>query len=139
MFIQVNNRNRNKGKTEPSTTNNQTSPSALSNRHVVSEKQPVLTTSNSDSSSITNKNESNVEPTIENEETIEICQLLPKNENLYTVNDNWWKQALNKQQTFSINDIGEWPEREQDEQYIVQIKHIIPVKKAHQEQNDNEL
>jgi len=81
-----------------------------------------------------NKNELDIEPivqsnsSIENQEPIELCQLLPTNENRYTSNDNWWKHALNKQQTFSINDIGEWPEREEDEQYIVQVKRIIPVK-----------
>ncbi len=136
VFIQVNNRNRNKGKTE-------TSPSALSNRNVVSEKRPIVTTTNdnnSSSSSSINKNESDdVAPSIQNQEPIEICQLLPTSENRYTSNDNWWKQALNKQQTFSIDDIGEWPERDQDEQYTVQIKRIIPFKKVNQEQDNNEL
>ncbi|CAF4437113.1 unnamed protein product, partial [Adineta steineri] len=56
------------------------------------------------------------------------CQLLPTGENRYTASDNWWKQALNKQQNFSINDIGDWPEREQDEQYIVNVTRIVPVK-----------
>jgi len=138
---QVNNRNRNKGKTETSSTNNQTSPSALLNRNVVSEKRPVVTTSNGNISSTTNKNEFDIEPTIpsiQNQEPIEICQLLPTNANRYTDNDNWWKQALNKQQTFSVEDIGEWPEREQDEQYTVQIKRIIPVKKVNEEQDDYE-
>ncbi|CAF0898115.1 unnamed protein product [Rotaria sordida] len=144
---QVNHRNRNKGKTELSNTNNQT----LSNHNVTSEQRSIPTISNSNILSSINNNELNVETTttttplinnsissIENLEPIEICQLLPTNENLYTSNDNWWKQALNKQQTFSIDDIGEWPEREQDEQYIVQIKRIIPVKKLNEKQNSDE-
>ena len=108
---QINNRNRNKVKTE-------TLPSSLS------EKRSKNT-------------ESDSEPTsspIETFEPIEICQLLPTNENPYTSNDKWWKQPFNPQQTFSVDDIGEWPEREQDEQYTVQIKRIIPVKKSNQQQ-----
>jgi hypothetical protein len=42
-------------------------------------------------------------------------------------------------QTFSIDDIGEWPEREQDYQYIVQIKQIIPAKKLNEKQTSDEL
>ncbi|CAF2451531.1 unnamed protein product [Rotaria sp. Silwood2] len=142
---QVNHRNRNKGKTEPSNTNNQ----PLSNHNVVSEQRSMPTISNSNISSSINNNELNVETTpplidnsissIENSEPIEICQLLPTTENLYTSNDNWWKQALNKQQTFSIDDIGEWPEHEQDEQYIVQIKRIIPIKKLNEKQNSDDV
>ncbi|CAF4597359.1 unnamed protein product [Rotaria sp. Silwood1] len=137
---QVNHRNRNKGKNETSNINNQ----PLSNNYnVVSEQL-----SNSNTSSSINNNELYIETTtslindltssIEDPEPIEICQLLPTNENLYTSNDNWWKQALNKQQTFSIDDIGEWPEREQDEQYIVQIKRIIPVKKLNEKQKSDD-
>ncbi len=103
VFIQVNNRHQNKGKTETFSSNDSTL-------------------------SATNKNEFDVEPTMANQEPIEICQLLPTNENRYTADDHWWKQALNKQPTFSVDDIGEWPEREQDEQYVVNVKRIIPVK-----------
>jgi hypothetical protein len=134
---QVNNRNKNKGKNE--TSNNQESPSgsSSSNRKNASEKRSAGTTSTNNVSSSTNKTEVDVElpvtsnlptpPPAQIQEPIEICQLLPTGENRYTANDNWWKQALNKQQTFSIDDIGEWPERDQDEQYTVQ-KRIIPVK-----------
>jgi hypothetical protein len=137
---QVNNRNRNKGKNETSTTTNQElSPPTPSNRKAKSEKQTTPTTSTGNtSSSSTNKNESDVEPTVTSnppvppspqiEESIEICQLFPTSENRYTASDDWWKQALNKQQTFSVDDIGEWPEREQDEKYVVNVKRIIPVK-----------
>jgi hypothetical protein len=136
---QVNNRNKNKGKNETSNTNNQESPSgsSSSNRKNASEKRVAGTTSTNNVSSSTNKTEVDVElpvtsnlptpPPAQIQEPIEICQLLPTGENRYTANDNWWKQALNKQQTFSIDDIGEWPERDQDEQYTVQ-KRIIPVK-----------
>jgi hypothetical protein len=137
---QVNNR-KNKGKNETSNTNNQESPSApsSSNRKNASEKRSaVAATSTNNVSSSNNKTEVDVEPpvtsnlptppsTAQIQEPIEICQLLPTSENRYTANDNWWKQALNKQQTFSVDDIGEWPERDQDEQYTVQ-KRIIPVK-----------
>ena len=34
----------------------------------------------------------------------------------------WWKNII------SVDDIGEWPEREQDEKYVVNVKRIIPVK-----------
>ncbi|CAF3803819.1 unnamed protein product, partial [Adineta steineri] len=134
---QVGNRNRNKGKTE-------SSPSALSNRKNVSEKRSIPTTSNTNttsSSSLTNKTDLDIEPTIPStkpvkiQEPIEICQLLPTSENRYTANDSWWKETLNKQQTFSVNDIGDWPEREQDEQYIVKVQRIIPVN----HRNDDEL
>ena len=64
------------------------------------------------------------------QEPIEVCQLLPTRESPYTASDDWWKQALNKQQTFSVDDIGEWPEREQDEQYVIQIERIVPTKSA---------
>jgi hypothetical protein len=136
---QVNNRNKNKGKNETSNNNNQESPSgsSSSNRKNASEKRVAGTTSTNNVSSSTNKTEVDVElpvtsnlptpPPAQIQEPIEICQLLPTGENRYTANDNWWKQALNKQQTFSIDDIGEWPERDQDEQYTVQ-KRIIPVK-----------
>ncbi len=133
---QVNNRNRNKGKNETSNTNNQeSSPTSSSKRKTASEKQTAPTPT---ASSSTNKNEFDVEttgtsnvfvpPPPKIQEPIEICQLLPTSENRYTANDNWWKQTLNKQPTFSIDDIGEWPEREQDEQYIVNVKRIIPIK-----------
>jgi hypothetical protein len=138
---QVNSRNRNKGKNETSNTTNQelsTLPPSTSNRKGTSEKRTAPTASPNNTSSSTNKNEVDVEPTVTTntsvppspqiQEPIEICQLLPANENRYTANDDWWKQALNKQPTFSVNDIGEWPEREQDEQYVVNVKRIIPVK-----------
>jgi len=35
---------------------------------------------------------------------------------------------LNKQPSFSVNDIGEWPERDQDEQYIVKVERIVPLR-----------
>lgn len=135
---QVNNRNRNKGKTEILKTNNQTS----SNRNVGSEKQS--TTNNNNTSSVPTKTESNVEPTtitppVKIQEPIEIYQLLPQNENRYKSDDKWWKQALNQKQTFSVNDIGDWPERDQDEQYTVQVKRIVPAKQVNDEQNENEL
>jgi hypothetical protein len=136
---QVNNRNKNKGKNE--TSNNQESPSATSssNRKNASEKRSAVTattTSTNNVSSSANKAEVDVElpvtsdlptPPPQVQEPIEICQLLPTGENRYTASDNWWKQPINKQQTFSVDDIGEWPERDQDEQYTVQ-KRIIPVK-----------
>ncbi|CAF3627632.1 unnamed protein product [Rotaria sp. Silwood1] len=139
---QVSNRNRNKPKTE---TLKQESPpaSTSSNRKTTTEKR---TTPTNNPSSLINKNESDVETTVTSntpvqppptQEPIEICQLLPTSENRYTANDDWWKQALNKQQTFSIDDIGEWPEREQDEQYIVQVKRIIPIKTALSEKDIN--
>ncbi|CAF2071341.1 unnamed protein product [Rotaria magnacalcarata] len=135
---QINNRNRNKPKSETSNPNNQESsprPSS-SNRKKAQEKR--TTSINNTLASATNKNEFEVEtiipsnisvlPTPQIQEPIEICQLLPINENRYTTNDTWWKQALNKQPTFSIDDIGEWPEREQDEEYVVQVKRIVPTK-----------
>ena len=61
-------------------------------------------------------------------EPIEICQLLPTKENPYTASDDWWKHALSKPQTFSVEDIGEWPERETDEQYVVNVKSFVPAK-----------
>lgn len=113
---QVSNRNRNKDKIE----------SAPLNRKTTSEKPAAV------APTTTNENESN---NIVNrpEEPIEICQLLPKNESRYTANDNWWKQPLNNQQTFSVDDIVEWPEYEQDEQYVVQIKRIQPNRKLSQD------
>ncbi len=42
-------------------------------------------------------------------------------------------------QTFSIDDLGEWSECEQDEQYIVQKTWIVPVKKSNEQHDDNEL
>ena len=108
LFDQVNNRNRNKNKVE----------SSPSNRKTTTENAPVVAAV----ATTTNENELNDEP-------IEICQLLPKNENRYTASDKWWKQPLNNQQTFSVDDIGEWPEDEQDEQYIVQVKRIQPTRK----------
>lgn len=144
---QVNNRNRNKGKNETSNTNNQEvsqpqTSSSSSNRKNASEKRvpPQATLSSStgnvsstnkienDDESVVTSNTPNPLPPVQNQEPIEICELLPTSENRYTASDNWWKQALNKQQTFSIADIGDWPEREQDEQYTVQIKRIVPTK-----------
>lgn len=144
---QVNNRNRNKGKTENSNVNTQeASPPTTSNRKTASDNKRAAPASTSNTSSaVNNKTELDVDlpepsavPTAAattttppvatpTPEPIEVCQLLPAGEDRYTSNDNWWKQALNKQQTFSIADIGEWPEREQDEQYTVQ-KRLIPVK-----------
>ncbi len=109
----------------------------------MSEKRSIPTISNGNTSSSIHKTELDVETIIPSnnviqvQEPIEIYQLFPTNENRYTANDNWWKQPLNKQQTFSIDDIGEWPAHEQDEQYIVQVKRIIPIKKIHEEQNDD--
>lgn len=141
---QINSRNRNKVKNETLNSTNQESvtlPAQIqsvssSNRKTTSEKRTAV--GNDVSSSITNKNESDAEPTVasntvvqsapQEQEPIEICQLLPMHENRYTANDDWWKQALNKQQTFTVDDIGEWPEREYDEQYVVQVKRIIPTK-----------
>ena len=140
---QVNNRNRNKGKSETSNANTQeisTTTSSSSNRKTTSDNKRTAGTSTSNTSSSANKTEVDVDlpepstlPVVATTaapvtpEPIEVCQLLPTGEDRYTANDNWWKQALNKQQTFSIADIGEWPEREQDEQYTVQ-KRLIPVK-----------
>ncbi len=65
----------------------------------MSDKWPVVSPTNENISSSTNKNESDIEPTIrliQHQEPIEIYQLLPKNENRYTANDNWWKHTLNK-------------------------------------------
>ncbi|CAF4326731.1 unnamed protein product, partial [Rotaria magnacalcarata] len=99
---------------------NQQSP----NKNVVIEQRLPVKLLQSNISLPINNDELNIEAitpsnnsisSIENREPIEIYQLLPKNENLYVSTDNWWKQALNKQQTFSIDDIGEWPERELDE------------------------
>jgi hypothetical protein len=124
-------------------TANQTSPSALSKRNATSEKRTVPIVSNSTTASSTNKNESVIESTItpntfiQNQEPIEICQLLSTNENRYTANDNWWKQVFKQQQQpFSVNDIGEWPEREEDEEYV-QVKHIIPFRIINK--NEDEL
>ena len=118
-----------------SNTNNQT----LLNPNVVSEEDSIATnTNNNQLSSLINNNESNIKTRtsfvspVSNQEPIEIYQLLPKNEN---INDNWWKQALNKQHTFSIDDIGEWPEYEQDPQYTVQIKRVLPVKLSNEKEN----
>ncbi|CAF3538944.1 unnamed protein product [Rotaria socialis] len=141
---QVNHRSRNKGKTEISHSANQQS----SNKNVVIEQRLPVKLLQSNISLPINSDELNIEAiipsnnsisSIENREPIEIYQLLPKNENLYVSTDNWWKQALNKQQTFSIDDIGEWPERELDEQYIVQIKKIIPGKELNENQNSDEI
>ncbi|CAM4826936.1 unnamed protein product [Rotaria magnacalcarata] len=141
---QVNHRSRNKGKTEISDSTNQQSP----NKNVVIEQRLPVKLLQSNISLPINNDELNIEAiipsnnsisSIENREPIEIYQLLPKNENLYVSTDNWWKQALNKQQTFSIDDIGEWPERELDEQYIVEIKKIIPGKKLNENQNSDEI
>ena len=133
---QVNSRNRNKAKGETSNANTQ-EVSTTSNRKTGSDKRTVPTSTNNNPSSSAKKTENDIDlsevssvpaasvtPT---PEPIEICQLLPAGEDRYTASDNWWKQALNKQQTFSVDDIGEWPEREQEEQYTVQ-KRIIPVK-----------
>jgi hypothetical protein len=46
---------------------------------------------------------------------------------------------LNKQQTFSVDDIGEWPEREQEEQYVVNVKRIIPVRNQNTTNNKTAL
>ena len=83
---------------------------------------------NSDSDAETSAPPSTVTAAPQPVETIEICQLLPSGENPYTASDDWWKQALNKQQTFSVDDIGEWPERDQDEQYVVNVKRIVSTK-----------
>ena len=143
--MKVNYRNRNKGKTETAQEVSTTTTSSSSNRKTTSDNKRAAQTSTSNSSSSADKTEVDVDlpesstipaasttappppSALVTPEPIEVCQLLPTGEDRYTANDNWWKQALNKQQTFSIADIGEWPEREQDEQYTVQ-KRLIPVK-----------
>ena len=123
---QVNNRNRNKGKNETTTNAQETTKSAP----VANEKR---------STGQTNKIEDKIDVQVESAapvvaptpaapEPIEICQLLPSKENPYTASDDWWKRALNKPQTFSVDDIGEWPERDQDEQYVVNVRQIIPTR-----------
>lgn len=123
---QVNNRNRNKGKNETTTNAQETTKSAP----VANEKR---------STGQTNKLEDKIDVQVESAapvvaptpaapEPIEICQLLPSKENPYTASDDWWKRALNKPQTFSVDDIGDWPERDQDEQYVVNVRQIIPTR-----------
>ena len=138
---QVASRNKSKGKNETATVaknNQQQSASTTStNRKSGLEKQkptasvPSVAKADSDVETTTptpSTNQGSKPPVLQ--EPIEICQLLPTGENRYTASDNWWKQALNKQQAFSVTDIGDWPERDQEEQYIVNVQRIVPVKPA---------
>ena len=77
-------------------------------------------------------------PSLPNQEPIEIFQLLPANDDRYTGNDTWWKQALNAHGKFSVEEIGEWPEREQDQKFIVQVKRIVPVRNNNQLLNEEQ-
>ena len=77
-------------------------------------------------------------PSLPNQEPIEIFQLLSANKDRYTDNDTWWKQPLNAHGKFSVEEISEWPEREQDEKFIVQVKRIVPVRNLNRPLNEEQ-
>lgn len=130
-IVQVNNRQKNKGKADAPAVNTQESAPAPKKAAAAEKRSanaaPAVSNKN-DSDAETSAPSSTVAAAPQPIETIEICQLLPSGENPYTASDDWWKQALNKQQTFSVDDIVEWPERDQDEQYVVNVKRIVATK-----------
>lgn len=137
--VKVNNRNRNKVKGETSSPNNQEPvTSSGSSRKTGTEKRSPVAVPSTESAQLSSTADSHTETSAETTvnvvpipapEPIKICQLLPTRENPYTASDDWWKHALNIKQNFTVDDIGDWPEREVDEQYV-KIESIVPPRVA---------